>query len=146
MRQRRNVDNLRDLDAHTVDGTDGTLTTITGTLDVCLHLAQTKVESNLCAVLGSHLGSVRRILLATTETHLTCAGPADSLTFGVGEGNDDIVERTVYVELTLCVNLHDSLLAATVFFAIVTYYLVAFFLLATVFLRPLRVRALFLVL
>ena len=35
---------------------------------------------------------------------------------------------------------------ATVFFAIVTYYLVAFFLLATVFFLPLRVRALFLVL
>ena len=36
--------------------------------------------------------------------------------------------------------------AETFFFAIVTYYLVAFFLFATVFLRPLRVRALFLVL
>ena len=36
--------------------------------------------------------------------------------------------------------------AATVFFAISNYYLVAFFLFATVFFLPLRVRALFLVL
>ena len=41
----------------------GGLTTIAWTLDVCLHLAETEVESNLGAILRCHLGSVRGVLL-----------------------------------------------------------------------------------
>jgi hypothetical protein len=52
----------------------------------------------------------------------------------------------VYVELTHCVNLHHSLLCSNCFLCHINYYLVAFFLFATVFFLPLRVRALFFVL
>ena len=58
-----NVDNLCYLNTCSVDGTDGRLTSVAWTLNVCLHFAQTKVESYLCAVLGCHLCSVRSVLL-----------------------------------------------------------------------------------
>ena len=53
-------------------GTDSRLTSITGTLYISLNLAKTKIESDLSAVFGSHLSSIRGILLRTTEAHLTC--------------------------------------------------------------------------
>ena len=52
-------------------GTDSALTTVTRTLYISLDFAQAKVVSNLSAVLGSHLSSIRSVLLRTTEAHLT---------------------------------------------------------------------------
>ena len=58
-----NVDNLCYLNTCSVDGTDCRLTSVTWTLNICLNLAKTKVESNLCTILSSHLCSVRSVLL-----------------------------------------------------------------------------------
>lgn len=69
--QRCNVDNLNNLNTSTMAGTDSRLTSVTRTLHIGLHLAQTQVESNLGAILSSHLGSIRSVLLRTTEAHLT---------------------------------------------------------------------------
>ena len=71
MWKRCNVDNLSYLDSRSIDGTNGTLTTITRTLYKGLYLTETKLEGNLCAVLSSHLSCVRSVLLRTTESHLT---------------------------------------------------------------------------
>ena len=71
MWKRCDVDNLSNLNASGVDGTDGALTTVTRTLNISLYLAKTKLESCLCAILGSHLGCVRSVLLRTAESHLT---------------------------------------------------------------------------
>ena len=71
MWKRCNVDNLGYLNSCTVDGTDSRLTSVTWTLNVCLHLAKTEVESDLGAILCCHLSSVRSVLLRTTEAHLT---------------------------------------------------------------------------
>ena len=58
VRQRSDVDNLGNLDTGTVDGTDGGLTSVARSLDISLHLTQTKVERHFGAILGSHLGGV----------------------------------------------------------------------------------------
>ena len=47
-----NIDDLHYLDTCTVDSTDSRLTTVTGTLNVCLNLAKTEVVSNLSAILS----------------------------------------------------------------------------------------------
>ncbi len=71
MGKRRYVDDLRNLDTGTVAGTDGGLTTVTGSLDVCLDLAEAEVESYLGAILSGHLGCIGCVLLRTAEAHLT---------------------------------------------------------------------------
>ncbi len=71
VRKRSNIDDLRNLNARGIDGTDSTLTAITRTFNECLHLAKTEVESHLGAILSCHLGSVRSVLLGTAESHLT---------------------------------------------------------------------------
>ena len=59
MRQRRDIDNLCHLDACAVYGADGALTAIAGSLNVCLHLAQTEAIGYLGAVFRRHLGCIR---------------------------------------------------------------------------------------
>ena len=71
MWQWSNVNDLHHLDTCTMHGTDSTLTTITWTLHIGFYLTQTQVESDLCAILGCHLSSIRSVLLRTAETHLT---------------------------------------------------------------------------
>ena len=39
------------------------------------------------------LGSIRRILFGTLESHLPCRCPGDNLSVIVGEGNDDVIEK-----------------------------------------------------
>ena len=75
MGERSNVDNLDYLDASTVYGTDSRLAAITGTLDVCLYLAQTQIVSDLCTILCCHLSCIGSILLTATEAHLAGGRP-----------------------------------------------------------------------
>ena len=104
------VDNLSYLNSRSIDGTNGTLTAITRTLDKSLYLTETKLEGNLCAVLSSHLGCIRSVLLGTTESHLTSRRPRDNLTLAVCQRYNDIVERAVNVQLTYSVNSYISFL------------------------------------
>ena len=115
MRKRSNVDNLCYLDTNRMAATNGSLTAIAWTLDVGLHLTQTKVIGNLCTILSSHLGSIGSVLLGTTETHLACGRPRNHITFAVGNGNDDVVKGRVYMKLTLCCYLDVSLLCRSCF-------------------------------
>ena len=75
MRQRCNVYDFSYLNPCTMHGTDCRLTAITRTFHVCLYLTQAKVVSYFCAILGSHLGCIRSVLLRATETHLSCRRP-----------------------------------------------------------------------
>ena len=70
--KRSYVNNLCYLDTAAVYATNCRLTTVTRTLNVCLNLAQTKIESDLAAILCCCLSCVRCVLLRTTEAHLTC--------------------------------------------------------------------------
>ena len=113
--KRSNVDDLGYFDTGTVAGTDGAFTTVTGTLDVGFHLAETEIVSHFGAILSCSLSSVGRVLLRTAETHLTGARPGDNLTFAVGERYDDVVEGAVNVQLALCVNLYVTLFCRDIF-------------------------------
>ena len=115
MWQRCYVYNLCHLDAGTVDCTDSTLTTVTGTLDVGLHLAETEVVGNLGAILSCHLSSIRSILLGTAEAHLTSRRPRDNLSLCIGQRHDDIIERAVHVELSKSLYSNISLLRCCCF-------------------------------
>lgn len=61
------VDDLSDFDTSAMDGADSRLTAVTWTLDEDLDLAQTEVVSDLSAILGRHLSSVRGVLLKATK-------------------------------------------------------------------------------
>ncbi|EJX04439.1 hypothetical protein EVA_07453 [gut metagenome] len=113
--KRRNVDDFSYCDTSTVNGTDSRFTTVTGTLNICLHLTKTKIESYLSAILSSHLSCVRSVLLRTAEAHLTGGRPRNNLTLTVCERHNDIVERAMNVELTHSVNLYVSLLSCNCF-------------------------------
>lgn len=147
VRQRSNVDDLGHFDTGAVNGADRRFAAGAGTLHVNLDLAQAQVVGYLRAVRSGGLSSIGSILLGTTETHLTA-----ELQLITWPSAFAIVMITLLkVE---CTNTFPSVptlttlfLTVPVFFAITLYdYFVAFFLLATVFLRPLRVRALFFVL
>ena len=147
MRQRRNINDFRNLNASTMNSSDSRLTTISRSLDVCLHLSQAQVIRNFCTILCCHLCGIRRVLLRTSESHLSGRRPRNNLAFTVCQRNNNVVERRMNVQLAVGIHLYISLFCCNCFFChINTYYLVAFFLLATVFFLPLRVRALFLVL
>ena len=93
MWQRSYIDDFSNFDTGSVNGTDSGLTTVTGTLDICLYLSQTKIVSHFGAILGSHLGCIRSVLLRTSKTHLSGRRPGDDLTFTVCQRNNDVVER-----------------------------------------------------
>ena len=115
MRKWSNIDNLDYLNTCTVYGTDSGLAAVTGTLNVCLNLAQTQIVSDLCTILCCHLGGVRSVLLTATETHLAGRRPGDYLTLAVSQRHDDIIEGTVNMQLTESVNLHISFLCCNCF-------------------------------
>ncbi len=147
MRQRSNIYDFCYLDAGTVYSSNSRLTSVTGSLHVCFHFSQAQIIRNLCAILRSHLGSIRRVLLGTSESHFTGRRPRDNLAFAVCQRNNDVVERGMNVQLAVGIHLYIFLFCCNCFLChINNYYLVAFFLFATVFFLPLRVRALFFVL
>src|SRR5262249_6664235 len=111
------------------------------------------------AGLRRHLRGVRRRLAGSLEPHLARGGPGDHVPDGVGDRHDRVVEGAPdvsmpvgYVLAFLPAHLLGS--AGTALWrhllpvrevvgpVSADYFLPAFFLPATVFLRPLRVRAL----
>ena len=92
MRHRGHIDDLGDDDTRVIDGPDGGLTACSRSLDINFDLAEAGIISGLGSILGSHLGSVRSVLLGTTETALSSGGPTDDLSLVVAEGDDHVVE------------------------------------------------------
>ncbi len=95
MRKRSNIRDLFHHDAGGVDGTDSGLTSLTRSLHINFHFAQTEVVSNLGTVLSHHLGSVGSILFRTSVSHLTSGRPRNHLTVVIGKGNDNIIKGSI---------------------------------------------------
>ncbi len=155
MRKRSDIRNLFHDDTRGVDGADCRFTALSRTFNVNLHLAQTEIVSDLGTILSHHLGSVRGVFLGTSVSHLTGRGPGNNLTVIIGKGNNNVIKRCIYERFSRSLNSDNFFLGCFSIFChncmfslsvMIINYLVAFFLFATVFLRPLRVRALFFVL
>src|SRR5690606_4958990 len=89
------IQDLGDLHTAVMQCADGTLASGSRTFYEDLHLPQTQFMGFTCGLFGTHLTRVRGILLATTEALLPGGGPADHFTFVIGEGNDQVVERSL---------------------------------------------------
>lgn len=70
--QRGDVENLGHFDTRAMNGTDGGFTAVAGTLHICFHFAETKVESDFGTILSCHLGCVGSVLFGTAEAHFAC--------------------------------------------------------------------------
>jgi hypothetical protein len=136
-----------------------------GTFHEDLHLAQAQFMRFACCLFSAQLAGIRCVLLASAETVLAGGGPADHFTLVVGEADDQVVERGTgcgpdrrpppprsssssyrrrrrpcLLALPYLVEL-GSVVRSSARTGNVNYF-VAFFLLATVFRLPLRVRLL----
>ena len=148
MGDRRHVLDHVDLQAGSLQGTDGGLTSGARALDVDLDGLQAVLHSGLRGGLRSGLRGERRGLLAAAETESAGGSPAQRVALGIGQGHDGVVKGGADMRRTA---LHDLALAALAddFLQLLLrchcqsllYYLVAFFLPAMVFFGPLRVRA-----
>ena len=67
---RGHVDDLGDDYTSVIDSPDSGLAACSGTLHIDFNLAEARIVSGLGSILGSHLGSVRSILLGPAETAL----------------------------------------------------------------------------
>lgn len=89
----------RDLEASSLEGADGGLTTGAGALDEDRNLLHTVLHGLLGSSLGSHLGSERRGLTGALEAHLSSRLPGNDVALGIGDRNDRVVERRTDVSL-----------------------------------------------
>ena len=137
-----------DLEASGLQSADSGFTALAGALDVHFDGLQAMLHSSLGSRLGSHLSGEGSGLSGTAEAQTTGGSPGQSIALEVGDGNHGVVEGgadmrgTLLDVLTLAASL-DDLLSSSGFSHDIS--LLYFFLLAMVFLGPLRVRALVLV-
>lgn len=155
MRNARHVSNRENFEARILDSTDSGFTTTTCTLDADIHLTHTEVECLVSSNFSSQLSSERSALTRALEAGVTGRAPSYNVTASVGDRNDCIVEGSEHAGDTLEVNTLLALLNLD-FFSSRSFYSGSsfinyffshdetpyFFLLATVFFGPLRVRAL----
>src|SRR5690554_2816044 len=97
-------------------------------------------------ILSCYLRCIRSVFLRTSKAHFPSRRPRYYLPFCVCQRNDYIVKTRLDVSFPNGVNFDVFLLLLIIFRHINNYYLVALFLLATVFLLPFLVLELFLVL
>src|SRR2546421_7725129 len=155
-----------DLQAGRLQGPDGGLPPRTRALDEHVNLAHPVLHGPPCGGLGRHLRGERGRLARPLEADLAGRRPGDDVADRIGDGDDGVVERAPDVGVPvgdvlafLAAHLLGGagaalgrhllpLLAGGRRFAAgyapgaANYFFPAFFLPATVFFRPLRVRAL----
>src|SRR5690606_767476 len=139
-----------------LDGPDGGLAARTGALDDHVDLADAVLHGAASALLGSHLCGVRSGLLGALEPDVASRRPGESVPVLVADRHDGVVERALDVRhpvgdvLALALAgttaprpwlRHRSILRGVLQRGD-RVHLRTFFLPATVFLGPLRVRAL----
>ena len=114
-----------------------------GALHLHLDAAQTVLHRCAGGLLGGHLRGERGALARPLEADAAGRRPRDDVALGVGDRDDRVVERALDVNDTDGDVLALALAgAAPAWLRLRHYFLTAFFLLATVFFGPLRVRAL----
>src|SRR5690606_7218919 len=149
VRLRRDVGDRADLEAGGLQRTDRGLPAGTGALHEHVHLLHAVLGGLARGVLGGHLGRERRGLARALEPDVARGRPRDHGTVGVGDRDDRVVERALDVGLAhgdvLLLLAADLLRPGRSAAAGRHYFLPAFFLPATVFFGPLRLRALVLV-
>src|SRR5215469_7099887 len=146
-----------DLQASCLQRTDRGFPARTRALHEHVDLAHAVLHGAAGGCLGGHLGGVRGRLPGTLEADLAGRGPGDDVADRVGDGHDRVVEGATDVSMPMGDVL--AFLAAHLFGAgtalrrhllpvrrssvrCADYFFPAFFLPATVFFLPLRVRAL----
>ena len=135
MRDWSNILNHCYLKTCSLQCTDCSFTTLTGTLYIYFNILHAVFHCNLCSGFSGRLSSVRSALAGTAEIQSARAAPGNGVALGIGNGDDGVVKRALDMRV---------LRAALAFVAAISVppY---FFLLATVRFGPLQVRALVLV-
>src|SRR3954449_6367313 len=143
---RGDVGDGADLEAGGGEGTDRGLAARTGALHEDVDLLHAVLLRLAGAVLGGHLRRERRRLARALEPDVPGRGPTDHVALRVGDRDDRVVERALDVSLpvgdVLLLLAPDLLDAGAGAGLGGHYFFPAFFLPATVFFGPLRVRAL----
>src|SRR6266545_2235346 len=137
-----------DLQAGRLQRADGRLAAGAGALDEHVDLADAVLLGPPGGLLGRELRGERGRLARALEADVARRRPRDRVALGVGDGHDRVVEARLDVGM----GVGDVLLLAPPRLlgsallrwqvSRLPYFLVAFFLPATVFFGPLRVRAL----
>src|SRR3954467_2401273 len=141
----RHVLDGADLEADSLQAPDGGLTAGAGTLHEHVDLAHAVLLRSTRGRLGGHLRGERRRLPGALEAHLAGARPGDHVAQRVGDRDDRVVERALDVGVPMSdvlLLLAAYLLRGRALLCGRHYFFPAFFLPATVFFGPLRVRAL----
>src|SRR4051794_19763212 len=134
-----------DLEADSLQGTNGGLAAGAGTLHEHVDLAHAVLLRAAGSRLGSHLRGERRRLAGALEPHLAGARPGDHVAHRVGDRDDRVVERALDVRVPVSdvlLLLAAHLLRGRLLLCARHYFFPTFFLPATVLRGPLRVRAL----
>src|SRR3954453_10045374 len=134
-----------DLEADRLQAPDGGLAAGAGTLHEHVDLAHAVLLGAARGGLGGHLRGERRRLAGALEPHLAGARPGDHVAQRVGDRDDRVVERALDVGVPVSdvlLPLAAYLLRGRALLCGRHYFFPAFFLPATVFFGPLRVRAL----
>src|SRR4051794_9994015 len=139
---RRDVLDAGDLDAGVLDRADRRLAARAGALDHDVDLADAVLHGATGALLGGHLGGEGRALARALEPDVAGRGPGEDVAVLVADRDDRVVERALDVRHPVGDVLALFAAGASAPGGGLGHYLATFFLPATVFLGPLRVRAL----
>jgi hypothetical protein len=89
---RGNVFDLLDVQACSLKSSDRAFASRTGTLDANFDVSHSELGRFFSGLLGGALTGERRAFAAALETTGSGAGPAQRVTFGIGDGDHRIVE------------------------------------------------------
>src|SRR6056297_2185192 len=97
MRNRRHVDDVRNLEADRIQRADRRLTTRTRPVHSDFKVLQTMLLSCATRVLGSNLRRERSRLAGAAKTGATAGCPRQGIALPVSDRDDGVVERRMHV-------------------------------------------------
>src|SRR6185312_10798102 len=126
VRDRRDVDDVEDLEAERVQRAHGRFATRAGALDPHFDCLDAILASHATGLFGGDLRSERGGLARATETGAAGGSPRQGIALAIGDGDDGVVEGGLHVRHRIGDNALD-LLFAFYGFAIfgIRYFLIA---------------------